>query len=87
MKEYDETDPISIETYAKKLVGKTFADVCREDDITKSTVVREASNYEVKHANKKRKGGLGELIEERFFHYQTNNDARSDFSIHQSPQK
>ena len=79
LKEYDETDPISIETYAKKLVGKTFADVCREDDITKSTVVREASNYEVKHANKKRKGGLGELIEERFFHYQTNNDARSDF--------
>ena len=43
LKEYDETDPISIETYAKKLVGKTFADVCREDDITKSTVVREAS--------------------------------------------
>ena len=63
----------------KKLIGKTFADVCREDDITKSTVVREASNYEVKHANKKRKGGLGELIEERFFHYQTNNDARPDF--------
>lgn len=79
LKEYDETDPISIETYAKKLIGKTFADVCREDDITKSTVVREASNYEVKHANKKRKGGLGELIEERFFHYQTNNDARPDF--------
>ena len=79
LKEYDETNPISIETYAKKLIGKTFADVCREDDITKSTVVREASNYEVKHANKKRKGGLGELIEERFFHYQTNNDARPDF--------
>ena len=25
------------------------------------------------------KGGLGELIEERYFHYQTNNDARPDF--------
>lgn len=23
-KEYDETDPISIETYAKQLIGKTF---------------------------------------------------------------
>lgn len=78
-KEYDETDPISIETYAKKLVGKTFADVCRQDDITKAMVVRETTNYEVKHADKKRKGGLGELIEERFFHYQTNNDARPDF--------
>lgn len=42
-------------------------------------VVRETANYEVKHENKKRKGGLGELIEERFFHYQTNNDARPDF--------
>ena len=77
--EYDETDPISIETYAKRLIGKTFADVCRKDDITKAMVVRETANYEVKHENKKRKGGLGELIEERFFHYQTNNDARPDF--------
>ena len=29
LEEYDETDPISIETYAKRLIGKTFADVCR----------------------------------------------------------
>lgn len=79
LEEYDETDPISIETYAKRLIGKTFADVCRQDDITKAMVVRETTNYEVKHENKKRKGGLGELIEERFFHYQTNNDARPDF--------
>ena len=79
LEEYDETDPISIETYAKRLIGKTFADVCRQDDITKAMVVRETANYEVKHENKKRKGGLGELVEERFFHYQTNNDARPDF--------
>lgn len=77
--EYDETDPISIEKYAKKLIGKTFADVCDHDDITKTMVVRDADNYEEKHENKKRKGGLGELIEERYFHYQTNNDARPDF--------
>ena len=64
IKEYDETDPISIEAYAKKLIGKTFADVCKHDDITKTRVVRETTNYEVRHANKKRKGGLGELIEE-----------------------
>ena len=67
LEEYDETNPISIETYAKRLIGKTFADVCRQDDITKAMVVRETANYEVKHENKKRKGGLGELIEERFF--------------------
>lgn len=77
--EYDETDPISIETYGKKLIGKTFQDVCDEDDMLKSDVVRETSNYEASHENKKRKGGLGELIEERHFHYQANNDARPDF--------
>lgn len=77
--EYDETDPISIEEYGKKLVGKTFAEVCEEDDITKAMVVREINNYEAKHENKKRKGGLGELIEERYFHYQANNDAKPDF--------
>ena len=27
LEEYDETDPISIEMYAKRLIGKTFADV------------------------------------------------------------
>lgn len=64
---YDETNPISIELYAQKLIGKTFADVCNEDDMSKAMVVRETSNYEVSHENKNRKGGLGEIIEERFF--------------------
>lgn len=77
--EYDETDPISIEKYAQKLIGLTFSDVCKQDNIPKVMVVRETANYEVEHENKKRKGGLGELIEERFFHYRTNNDARPDF--------
>ena len=76
---YDETNPISIELYAQKLIGKTFADVCNEDDMSKAMVVRETSNYEVSHENKNRKGGLGEIIEERFFHYQCNNDSRPDF--------
>ena len=53
LEEYDETNPISIETYAKKLIGKTFADVCKQDDITKAMVVRETTNYEVKHENKR----------------------------------
>lgn len=41
LEEYDETDPISIETYAKRLIGQTFADVCKQDDITKARVVRD----------------------------------------------
>ena len=70
--EYDEANPISIEKYAQKLIGKTFADVCNEDDLSKSKVVRETGDYEANHENKKRKGGLGEIIEERFFHNQCN---------------
>lgn len=77
--EYDDTDPISIESYGKKLIGKTFQDVCDDDDMLKANVVRETTNYEVSHENKKRKGGLGELIEERYFHYPANNAARPDF--------
>lgn len=80
LKGYDEKDPLSIERYAQKLIGKTFADVCLEDDMENTMVVREDSNYADNHENKKRKGGLGEIIEERFFHYQCNNDSRPDFN-------
>lgn len=79
LQDYDETNPISIENYAQKLIGKTFADVCNEDDMSQAMVVRETSDYEARHENKKRKGGLGEIIEERFFHYHCNNDSRPDF--------
>jgi len=78
-KDYDETSPISIENYAKRLIGKSFADICNEDDMSETMIVRDTNDYEEKHENKKRKGGLGEIIEERFFHYQSNNDARPDF--------
>lgn len=76
---YDDTDPLSIESYAQKLIGKTFADVCREDNTQNAIVVREDSNYADSHENRKRKGGLGEIIEERFFHYHCNNDSKPDF--------
>ena len=79
MLEYDETDPKSIEAYGKKLIGMTFQDVCDQDDMKKSNVVRETEAYEIKHEDKKREGGLGEIIEERYFHYPANNDARPDF--------
>lgn len=79
LKDYDETNPLSIEKYAQQLIGKTFADVCKEDDIQQANVVREAVDYDIKHENKKRKGGLGQIIEERFFHYQCNSDSRPDF--------
>lgn len=78
-REYDETNPQSIEQYAQKMVGKTFDEICREDSKRNNGRLQEVNNYAVAHENKKRKGGLGELIEEKFFHYKCNNDARADF--------
>ena len=77
---YDETNPLSIESYAKKLIGKTFNDVIQENEKNLNTLVSEdSSEYAVSHENKKRKGGLGELIEECHFHYKANSDPTPDF--------
>ena len=76
---YDETDPISIEEYAQQLIGKTFQDIC-DIDSGNTLIIREDDNeYNIRHDDKRRKGGLGELIEERFFHYKSNNDSKPDF--------
>lgn len=77
-REYDETDPNSIELYAQKLVGKTFSQILNGDNKWVAEMYREA-DYASDYENMKRKGGLGELIEERFFHYKCNNDSKPDF--------
>ena len=75
--EYDAHNPQSIESYAKRLIGKTFTDVCNEDTVNDVIIVDD--DYEESHKDRKRKGGLGDLIEERFFHYKCNSDSRPDF--------
>lgn len=79
--EYDKTNPLSIENYAQKLIGKTFQDVIDDDEQKQPMLVREASSYGVAEVSevKRNKGNLGQIIEERFFHYACNNDARPDF--------
>jgi len=75
---YDKTDPKSIEAYSQNLIGKTFEEIYENgkmDDETEQVVKEQAASYE----NKKRKGGLGEIVEERFFHYKANSDSRPDF--------
>ena len=79
LKLYDETNPLSIEKYAQKLIGKTFSEVLIEDSKESLFLSENKKDYGVNHENKKRKGGLGELIEECFFHYKCNNDAKPDF--------
>jgi DNA mismatch repair protein MutH len=75
---YDETSPISIENYSQNLIGKTFLDVLTEE--SSQDIINEAcEEYGASHENIKRKGGLGELIEECFFHYKCNNDSKPDF--------
>lgn len=78
---YDETTPISIENYAQKLIGKTFNDVLNDYTKYESELLisEEKEEYAENHENKKRKGGLGDLIEECYFHYKCNNDSRPDF--------
>lgn len=67
---YDKTSAKSIENYARLLIGKTFQDVIDED-------LNGFSNLDDGGFSKK--GGLGNLLEERFFHYGSNSDTRPDF--------
>ena len=65
--EYDRSQPASIEAYAKKLIGKTFSQVIKDD---KSSDQEDFNN----------KGDLGQLIERHHFHYECNSDSNPDFS-------
>ena len=76
---YDDTNPLSIEEYSKKLIGKTFSDVINNNILNTEIVYEDSAEYATSHENKKRKGGLGEIIEECFFHYKCNNDSNPDF--------
>lgn len=69
---YDPASPESIEQYAIQLKDKTFMDVVLE----KGNVASDAVEG---YANKFRKGGLGNLLEEVFFGYRANSNQEADF--------
>ncbi|MGU8320800.1 hypothetical protein ACV3US_08025 [Clostridium perfringens] len=54
---YDETNPISIENYAQKLIGKTFNDVLNDYTKYESELLisEEKEEYAENHENKKKK--------------------------------
>lgn len=81
LNEYDKTDPISIEAYSQKLIGKSFREIWDEDDKKQPLMVRETGHYGSSDVNvtKRNKGNLGQIIEEKFFHYQCNSESRPDF--------
>lgn len=81
-KNYDKTDPKSIEKYGQILVGKTFQHLLGETDSewgeledAPQNMYRDLETPERKHY----KGKLGQLIEERHFHYSCNSDSSADF--------
>ncbi len=83
---YDKTDPLSIEEYAQKLIGKTFNDVIEDYYIEESmnSAAEPESVYKIantieKNSNKG-KGNLGQIIEEHYFYYKPNIDSNPDFS-------
>lgn len=80
-KEYNPKDKNSIYNYAKKLKGKTFNNICDEDRYFLVEETKEMSQdvYKDTYENKSRKGGLGEIIEERYFHYKIDNKSQADF--------
>lgn len=81
LNEYDKTDPISIEDYSQRLIGKSFREIWDEDDKKQPLMVRETGHYgslDV-YVTKRNKGNLGQIIEEKFFHYQCNSESRPDF--------
>ena len=69
---YDPTNPQSIERYAVQLENKTFLDVVTDKENVSSDAVEA-------YANKLRKGGLGNLLEEVYFGYKANSNQEADF--------
>lgn len=81
--EYDRKNPISIEEYSQKMIGKTFRQIWEEDEKRQNPMMlRETGTYGVSEVSetKRNKGNLGQIIEERFFHYACNSDSGPDFS-------
>lgn len=68
----DFTDPSSIERYAAHLDGMTFRDVL-------GLGIVPAGAKQKDFGSQRFKGGMGNLIEERYFGYKSNSDDRPDF--------
>lgn len=78
--DYDYKDASSIEKYSQKLIGKTFREIIDDDNVMQLREEPAENIYNTDdNENKQNKGNLGQIIEERFFHYENNSDARPDF--------
>lgn len=78
-KPYDERNPLSIESYAKKLIGRTFRDVLQKNINTAQETGTFAFQTQDYYESQAAKGSLGHLLEEHYFHYTINSDSAPDF--------
>ncbi len=87
MKKYDENDKNSIYEYALKLIGKNFREI--RDNYYKNTLndnfllnedYFDGDYLTDSYDDIKRKGGLGELLEEMYFGYKPDNLSQPDFN-------
>ena len=84
---YDKHNPLAIEKYAKKLVGKKFFEVLKEyysnSEIRERGICYSEKNElqeKIAYFNNPRgKGSLGNLLEEYYFYYKPNSDSNPDF--------
>lgn len=67
-------DPASLLDYAKKLEGHTFREVLELG------IYPDGVSADVQYDNVSFKGGMGNLLEERYFGYRANSDSRADFA-------
>lgn len=74
---YDPGDAQSIERYALHLVGMTFREVLDLGIVPPGMDMTEAAKA---YGRKAYKGGVGNLLEERYFGYRSNSDSEADFA-------
>ena len=74
IKNYNKTNPQSILSFAKQLIGHSFLDVL-ENELSKDEFQEVYEHY----SNKNNKGGLGTFLEEHYFHYAANSNPKADF--------
>ncbi len=72
-KKYNPADAKSILNYAVQLEGKTFLEIVRDSGEYTPNTIRA-------YANKDRKGGVGNLLEELYFGYKANSNQEPDFN-------
>ena len=73
---YDDSNPSSIESYAKQAIGKTFLNILEDYFRENPEELIEKINY---YNNPRSKGSLGNLIEKYYFYYEPNSISEPDF--------